>query len=411
MSLTAALTNLAEAKVEAVAAVRGPCDIRIVADRSAFDALEAPWSDLFDKVARPDQVFQSFNWLWHWANHFLDARVELALITGWRAGRLVMVWPLVRTRVAGVRVLRWMGEPASQYGDVLVEPGPHAGAMLCQGLEILRTMDVDLALLRKVRRTATVSGLLATEGLSTACSKAPRLDFAEAQSFAEVERQFSAKDRSSRRRLGRRLAETGQVAFEDRVEGARAAALTLQAIALKLANLKASGQCSPALEQAATQAFFADAMSSVERPVGAMINAIVRDGRPIGVALSLVCKGEGFGHILAHDSLCDKQGVGVLLAEQVFRSAHRRGLGGFDMLAPADCFKLKWASSVAKLDDWVVPLNRRGRWFVRLWVAQVPRLKRLAEASPAWLGSPVWWAYRRMKQRPSPPAPAPAQRA
>src|SRR4029453_3887517 len=102
----------------------------LVSERSAFDALEPEWNDLFRRAGRDAQLFQTFNWNWHWANHYLDAasgerkRGALAIVTARRNGRLVMVWPLVAERVAGLRVLRWMGEPVSQYGAVLPAAAP-----------------------------------------------------------------------------------------------------------------------------------------------------------------------------------------------------------------------------------------------------------------------------------------------
>src|SRR5262245_20127785 len=77
------------------------CDLALVSDRSAFDALEAQWNALFERSGRDTQLFQSFNWLWHWCNHYLtnDSQgARLAIVTGRRSGRLVMVWPLVIER-------------------------------------------------------------------------------------------------------------------------------------------------------------------------------------------------------------------------------------------------------------------------------------------------------------------------
>jgi CelD/BcsL family acetyltransferase involved in cellulose biosynthesis len=103
------------------------CTFELVSDRASFDALEAEWNDLFRRSGGGAQVFQTFIWNWHWCNHYLPAAnegstaISLAVVTGRRAGRLVMVWPLVSESAAGLRQLAWMGEPVSQYGDVLVE--------------------------------------------------------------------------------------------------------------------------------------------------------------------------------------------------------------------------------------------------------------------------------------------------
>src|SRR5690349_2475846 len=68
-----------------------------------FEALEAEWNALFERAGTDRHLFQTFNWLWHWANHFLpraadDADVRLAIVSTRVAGRLVMVWPLVAER-------------------------------------------------------------------------------------------------------------------------------------------------------------------------------------------------------------------------------------------------------------------------------------------------------------------------
>ena len=102
------------------------CAFEIVSSRAAFDALADDWNELFARAGRGAQAFQAFNWNWHWCNHYLRPREErgrrLAVLTGRRAGRLVMVWPLVTSRVAGLLQLTWMGDPVSQYGDILAEP-------------------------------------------------------------------------------------------------------------------------------------------------------------------------------------------------------------------------------------------------------------------------------------------------
>jgi CelD/BcsL family acetyltransferase involved in cellulose biosynthesis len=85
-----------------------------ITDRAEFDALEEEWNALFERAGRPHQLFQGFNWLRHWANHYLDSRLRLSIVVGHRDGRLSIVWPLVAQHVAGLKRLSWMGEPVSQ---------------------------------------------------------------------------------------------------------------------------------------------------------------------------------------------------------------------------------------------------------------------------------------------------------
>ena len=82
-----------------------------------------------------------------------------------------------------------------------------------------------------------------------------------------------------------------------------------------------------------------------------LIDAIRRDGEAVSVGVTLACKGAGFGHILAHNPDCDKQGAGVLLAEHVMKSCFDRGFERYDMLAPYDAYKSEWADDAAPVAD------------------------------------------------------------
>src|SRR5712692_8458726 len=149
------------------------CEFAVIADRAGFDALEAEWNALFARAGRPCQIFQTFNWLWHWANHYLDGGTELTVVTGRQDGRLAIVWPLVATRVAGVNQLSWMGEPVSQYGDVLVEEGPDTPDWLRRSWAYVKSLGADIVHLRKVRSDAVISPLLAEETVAAPPPLAP----------------------------------------------------------------------------------------------------------------------------------------------------------------------------------------------------------------------------------------------
>src|SRR5262249_29689814 len=92
------------------------CEFAVIADRARFDALEEEWNALFERAGRPHQLFQTYGWLHHWANHYLDDQTRLSIVVARQDGRLVMIWPLIAIRAVGLTRLCWMGEPVSQYG-------------------------------------------------------------------------------------------------------------------------------------------------------------------------------------------------------------------------------------------------------------------------------------------------------
>jgi CelD/BcsL family acetyltransferase involved in cellulose biosynthesis len=376
------------------------CTLALVTDRAGFDALEEEWNALFARAGRPCNVFQSFNWLWHWANHYLDGRNALSVVIGRRGGRLAMAWPLVATRVAGVRRLSWMGEPVSQYGDALVEPTPDAPDLLRQAWALVRSLDAYLVYLPRTRSDAAIAPLLdAVDAISTGSAQAPYLDLASAGDFATYQQRYPAKTRSSRRRHLRRLNDMGAVSFEQHMGGPAARDLVSQALALKSGWLASRGRLAPALQDPRFTRFFADVALGRTHPTGARISAVRCNGQPVAVEISLACKGHLFGHVIAHDGAFQKQGVGVIVAHYAIRTAHEQGCSIYDLLPPADGYKLDWADAAIAVDDYAVALSRAGEMHARLWLRSArPWLKRLANRMPARLAAVLSAACRRFAE-------------
>ena len=178
--------------------------LQLVTTRAGFDALEAEWNELFARAGRPEQMFQTFNWLWHWANHFTAANADaLAIVTIRAGGRLVGVVPLAIERVLGLRQLVFMGAPVSQYGDAVVDTDHCDGATLERALTFAAaTARADVMRLAKVREDAAMAGALGRlKATLTSAEEAPAIDMTKAGSMAVYETRFSTKARKNHRRL------------------------------------------------------------------------------------------------------------------------------------------------------------------------------------------------------------------
>ena len=341
----------------------------VIADKAAFAALAAEWSQLFERSGRPHQVFQTFAWLWGWANHYLEKNVSLAIVTGRRGGRLALVWPLVSRRRMGLRILSFMGEPLSQYGDALVEDCEDEAALTAQALAFVMTLRVDVVSLRRVRDDAA---LAATLGASTertgAPARAPFVDFAGARDAAAFEKRFSAKLRSDRRRRLRRLEDIGPIAFEHHGPGPRARALTETALAFKQDWARRSGRIATALADPRFGRFFIDAADGGAHAPDLRVFAMFCGGAPIGVELSVACKGRVFGHVLASKPGFERQGAGAILAGRSIVDALERGFCGYDLLAPADPYKMEWASGCVGVSDFALARTSAGRLYKWAWL-------------------------------------------
>jgi CelD/BcsL family acetyltransferase involved in cellulose biosynthesis len=363
--------------------------VEVIDTRAGFDGLREAWETLFARAGEPANVFQSHGWLSNWANHYLDETMRLAIVIGSRDGRLVMVWPLVVIHGASFRQLRWMGDPVSQYGDVLVEHCAESDHWLRAGWKKLTEIGADVAYLRKVRDGSTASSMLRMNGAAVvARHQAPYLTLDGARDFETYEKRWSAKLRSSRRRYSRRLESEGRITFEEHVSGPRAWELTNWAIRYKKDWVKTKGIVAPALMDPRFQRFFSDvALGQIHSPPIRVV-AVLCDGKPIGVEISFTCKGHLFGHLISRNSEFEKKGVGSVLTEFAVRSAHRRGFAVYDLLAPSDPHKREWANKQVETVDWAASFSLRGRLYTRAWLGfGRPCLKRAVDSLRGRLGA------------------------
>ena len=355
-----------------------------------LQALAPEWNALFAVAGRPEQVFQTFAWNWHWSRHYLacgrfKGGPRPAIVAGRREGRLVLLMPLVVERVAGLRQLAWMGEPVSQYGDVLALPAVADVATLAAAWRFaVAATRADLAKLRKVRADAVVAPLLAHLGAPvTATEEAPYLDFSRASDCATYAATLSAKGRKNRRRNMRRLLERGPVTFEQHAADVEAAQLAGYAVLLKRAWLRTRDQISLAMADDRFLAFFTDVASMPHEQLGCQVLGL-RSVNEIGaLQIILECKGQRFLHVAVYASKFEKSGVGGLLLEHARSGCCKDGMTRLDLLAPRHEYKMEFADGTVEVRDYAVALTLAGRAYARSYLGVRRRLKAAVENMPA----------------------------
>jgi CelD/BcsL family acetyltransferase involved in cellulose biosynthesis len=334
----------------------------VARDRLAFDALEADWNALFERAGAGHHIFQSFNWNWHWANNYLGEGIELAVVTVRRGGVLIMLWPLIIQTQSGARTLCWMGDPVSQYGDILADNVPDRMAVMRRAFDhALATLDIDALSFRKVRADATVAPLLAERQTRiTGTEEAPYADLATAKTATAFEQRFKAKARKNRQRQRRRLEERGALAFEANLDIAATRDAVAACMTLKRAWLASKGLLSRALADRRAEAFFVDAVSCRTRPCGITLSVLRSAGEIADVNLAVTAKGTRALHMIAYGLKFEKFAPGALHLEDVFRKAFADGIARIDFLAPRHPYKMDWCDGTVDVNDHVLPLTPRG---------------------------------------------------
>ncbi len=357
----------------------------LIRTRAGFDALESEWNALFARAGRSEQMFMTFNWLWHWANHYLDRNAELAIVSGRRNGQLLLLWPLMVERPAGLRQLAFLGAPVSQYGDALVDTGLDRTDVLDRSWHfIIANLKPDLVRLAKVRVDAVIAPLLAAKGFRiTAQEEAPYASLAAVPSYAAFDERFSPKLRKNRRRQLRRLEERGPIVVEHLSGGQPARDAVRLAMTLKRAWLNERGLVSKAFADERIDTFFADASSSVARPCGVAISELRTNGECADLSISVTCKGRQAIHILSYALKFEKFGAGNHHLEVAMQRAFEDGVAVYDFLAPRHAYKMEWADGVVAVNDQVLALSPLGNIYADLYLAKVREsLKSLLKRLP-----------------------------
>lgn len=349
---------------------REACSVAVSQDlaslREAWTALEA---------RAGGSVFQSFAWCrtWQDAAHRAGCREAVRIVTvregGVReGGRLVLLWPLVIRRLGPLRVLRSFGEPATQYADALVAPGPERGAWLEAAWQAVREMrDVDAVLLKGVREDAAIAPLLAARGrFVTREAASPFRDFRDTQA-----RQRSGRTRNALQRHLRHLSEAGPVTFETVVAPEARVAAMDEVVRLKHAWLRRTGRFSAGYAHPANAAF----LRGLAGHPNALVLRLRVGGVTAAVEAGLIHAGAYASLVQAYDARYAAQGPGRLVFRHMVENAADLGIDRLDFLAPACRHKSEWATGAVPVRDYALPLRLRG-WILLGYVRHLrPRAK------------------------------------
>lgn len=335
---------------------------------SDLPAVESAWRDLEQRAA--GTMFQTYDWCKAWADASVEAGTPetirvLVLVDGSRVG---LVWPFAIRNVLGQRVLHSLGEPATQYSQVLISPDDDdEDSMIAVAWKAIRSWtDVDVVELRRVRDESPLARckVLAPYRVPSSREGAPFVDFTKLSETGAVG-QRSSRSRNALRRHEKRLAAEGEVRF--RLVEARDTAAQLDACreAFRLKAIwsaekaaASTGYSHPASERAMTKLAERGHFCGAVLEVGGQTAAVELGVHAFGVYYSL---------IQSYDLRLALHAPGRLLFWHLLEHCPKIGIDTFDFLAPRAAHKLEWSNRTMPIADYILPLNVRGQlvaWYL-----------------------------------------------
>ena len=333
-----------------------------VADNlAALRALEPEWRALQRHVGRPSQVFQSFDWCSAWAAGLGDERhLDLRIVTVRVDGRLALVWPLMRTSVGPFCVLRWLSDPYSQYGDVLVAADADRERLLAAAWAHIRSLPgIDAIRLRHVRIDAVAVSFLARHCRPVgAAESAPCLDLTAFADEAAYAQRYTKAQRRRRRRIHQELEKRGTLDFRVLRAGPEFDALIDRTIAEKRHWLAERGLHSRPL----ADPHLADFMRRLagREDLDVVLSVLTTGSEPVAFEIGLRFGGHHFGYITAHDTRLTDASPARLHMDLSQRRAIADGLAVFDLMVPGDPHKVSWSCHSVDVFDFHAPVTLKG---------------------------------------------------
>lgn len=339
-----------------------PYSIERVETLAGVDALAAEWAAL--ESATPEATgFQSVAWCRAWLA-VAGERAEPRILCLRDEGRLVMLLPLQIERRLGVSIARWIGEPMTQYGDALALPGAARAQWRAAALaEMARWRDVDLFALTRLRACGVMAdGSSAGEPLA-----APYVDL----------RALKPRRQKSVERRIRKLEAYGPILLDEAESPAKRESLTRHALARKRAWLSGRGVYSAGLSNPASEDFLA----ALAREGFLRVN-VLRVGGEIGaIDLGFVSGGVYRSLLGCYDERFAEGSPGQALTGRLIARCAKEGLSVYDMLLPADAYKLAWATGETRIGARFVATSVKGRVAAFALARLRPLAKRVAHAA------------------------------
>ena len=363
--MNAAAARLAQLRVETAGAL------------ADIDALRDEWEAL--EARTPEATgFQSFAWCRCWlaaASEF-GASCEPRVLTVRENDRLVMLWPLQIECFFGARVARWIGEPMTQYGDALAEAGAgRARWGTAARAELARCRDVDLFAFSRVREDGVLGRGASGAGLHGETLSAPFVDLAGAG---------WARRHKSLERRARRLAALGAPRLEQVLEPSRRQALAREALAMKRDWLRGKGFVSAGLTNPATAGF----LDGLARDGFLRVNCLWVGETVAAIDLGFVGDGAYRSLLGSYNARFAEGSPGQFLIARLIERCAAEGLERFDLLAPADAYKLTWGTGAVLVGANFVPRTLRGHVAAFALARLRPLAKRLMRVLSAWRRTP-----------------------
>jgi len=263
-----------------------------------------------------------------------------------RRGALVLAFPIL--------------DPLAQYTEMHGE-GDSRAFIERVARQLRETTDAHALVLSRVPSGGALAEALRAAGAFTLrTGRAPFIDLTRFSSHGEWLESFSATTRKSRRQRRRKLEASGVVRFEVLAAGPEAAEVAARLVEMKRRWMHRCGLKSRVLDDPIWTSALLEVAASPDS--GGMVSRLTLDGVLVAGELGFVAGDTYLSYLGAYEPAQAHLGVGSQQIAETVGWCFENGIRTFDLLPPADDYKLRWTSPDCQREvaDYVLPLHRLG---------------------------------------------------
>ncbi len=350
-------------------------DVDIVDGADAVTKCAADWQSI-EAAGSPSTPFQSLSVAEAVAAAHIRRGEHPRLVVVRQFGRPVLIFPTVIASWLGLPVIRFLGDPLIQYGDMVATSDARHEHYAAAWDAAMDPKLASVALFRKVRADAKAAPFLAKVANVTKIQEAPFIDLYRPSAL-------NARDKRELMRLRRRLSDRGDVQFE-LASGPIARDLLQGTLEIKRAWLREHTMLSAVIGDPDWERTLFELCDRDCGGAKLMIARLTVGGSMAATEVGFMDDRCWFAFLGAYSPEFSRAGPGQVLTADIVAHCRKERLSTYDLMPPSESYKRALANRFIPVTDYALALTSVGR-LATIAARLVPEAKMLFESMPAGL--------------------------
>lgn len=356
---------------ESIARLNSGPDVSTAWTIEAASALKDEWQALEMACTAPFTVFQTYDWCMAWWRNLnqCDAigmsEVRPVVITVRNHGVLQLVCPMMVRRLAGgSSALVMLGEPHTQYANVVLSPNCDAQHVLSVFWQaVCELPGIDTIRMTAVPATSVLAAFLQRAAVTlNVPNETALMDFSVHQNWSAYQASLGRSLRRGRAKRRNKFDRSGEVEFKALWPGEAGFEEAIrEAIHLKQEWVRETGRVSAGLSWPGLASALCAMPGCRHSMQGLVVHALRRDGRNVALELGFIRHGEYSCFLGGFDWSCNELSPGKVQIEASFKWFMEHGIARYDFLPNPAAYKADWTNLRVDVSTFVHPLTARGR--------------------------------------------------